>query len=95
MKLDNPQNQLLLLRTCTAYPQMGYHVRICPTLFILEELEQYDDLIRETISLIIGGPIDNYAKQQLMLSINEGGLGFQSISKIAVAAFLSSIAQSF
>jgi len=94
-RLDNSQNQILLLRSCVAYPQLGYHIRVCPTQHILEELDQYDNIIREAIALIIGGNLDDIAKQQLMLPINEGGLGFQSISKMAVAAFLSSIAQSF
>jgi hypothetical protein len=40
-KLDNSQNQLLLLRSCVAYPQLGFHIRVCPTVYIMEELMQY------------------------------------------------------
>jgi hypothetical protein len=95
LSLDNSQNQLLLLRSCIAYPQMGFHIRVCPPSYITNELSEYDDIIREAISLICGTGLDDLSKMQLALPISEGGLGFQSISKIALAAFLASVASAF
>jgi hypothetical protein len=93
-QVDDAQTRLHLLRSCIAYPQLGYHIRVCPTQHITASLERYDLLIKDSMSRLCGGMLDSHAGTQFSLPLSRGGLGLLSIKQIAPAAFLGSVAQS-
>lgn len=94
LTIDNSQAEYLLLRNCIAAPQLGFHLRVCPSTLIEESLLDYDRVIQESITRISGGIVDPYAAAQLALPLSNGGLGLPSAQAIAPAAFLGSVSSS-
>ena len=61
----------------------------------MNELRDYDNLVRESIALIIGCALDDRAMLQCSLPIAKSGLGFQCLANVVVVAFAASVAQSY
>jgi hypothetical protein len=93
LTIDNSQAEFLILRSCIAVPQLGFHLRVCPTNWILNGLVVYDQVIAESITKISGGIVTSEARNQLTLPVPAGGLGLSSAFQIAPAAFLGSVAK--
>jgi hypothetical protein len=56
-KLDNPQEELLLLRSCTGAPKLIYWLRtVCP-LWIFEECILFDQITNDALAHIFGSPL--------------------------------------
>jgi hypothetical protein len=93
LTVDNAQAEFLMLKSCIAVPQLGFHLRVCPSNRIQEGLVSYDHVISEAISKICGGLVFSDARKQLALPLSAGGLGLSSAVQIAPAAFLGSVAK--
>lgn len=75
-------------------PRFNYNLRTTPPQSIQEELVLFDDLMAETVSLIVGTRLTASAKTQIGLPISKGGLGLPSAVTLAPAVFAASVYQS-
>ena len=93
-QLEDSQFETTLLRSCLAMPKFNFALRTCPPSAIQHAITAFDDLMRETLADLAGGPLSNWAWQKASLPLSFGGLNLRSANLHAPAAFISSLAQS-
>lgn len=82
-----------LLRNC-AVPVVQYWMRTTPPSMSTKLAESFDDLVMRTASNILAIPTDSTAaRHQLNLPVKLGGFGLRSMRRLAVAAYISAMAQ--
>lgn len=94
-KLENPQEELLLLRNCTGAPKVIYWLRNSNPSLISQNIIEFDKLVDETLKHIIGQPLTCEERTLAHLPLSMGGLGIPIAAWIAPAAFVSSIGSSW
>ena len=81
----------ILLRHSFAIPKLLYILRISPC-FLSPSLQEYDNLLRSTVSSIVNIHFEDPAWSQAILPMKSGGLGIRSAVQLAHSAFLASAA---
>jgi hypothetical protein len=94
-KLDNPQEELLLLRNCTGAPKLIYWLRNSNPSLIAQDILAFDKLVDDSLKHIIGQPLTWEERTLAHLPLSMGGLGIPIAAWIAPAAFVSSIGSSW
>ena len=79
-----------LLKNCFSLPKLLYFLRTSPCFEEVDLLQQYDSIIRKSLSKICNVNIDESSYTQAVLPVSKGGIGIASASQIALPAFLSS-----
>ena len=79
-----------LLKNCFSLPKLLYFLRTSPCLEEVDLLQQYDCIIRKSLSKICNVNFDESSYTQAILPVSKGGKGFASASQIALPAFLAS-----
>ena len=72
---------------------ISFSIRTCPPALIQEALGSFDDLIRETLTEIAGGPLPEWTWRKASLPIHFGGLGLRNASTTAPAAYIGSTSE--
>lgn len=80
-----------LLKNCLAIPKLMYVLRCSPTWLSQLELDEFDNLLRNTTEYVTNNYFNNDSWLQATLPVNLGGLGLRSASSLALPAFLSSV----
>lgn len=93
--IEDPQQELLLLRCCSGAPKMVYWLRTCRPDVIASELLIMDRVIDDSLQHILGSPIFNDKRKIMHLPLSFGGLGIPIASKSKEAAFVASIGSSW
>ena len=91
--LQDSQMESTLLRHCLSLPKISYSLRTCPPDFVREATTVFDDLIRDTLSDIAGGPLSDWSWRKASLPVSLGGLGLRNASTTAPAAYISSTSE--
>ena len=92
--LEDSQMETTLLRSCLAMPKFNFSLRSCPPSSIKQATTAFDDLMRESLSDLAGGPLPDWAWKKASLPSSLGGLNLRSATLHAPAAFISSLDQS-
>ena len=92
--LEDSQIQSTLLRSCLALPKLNFLLRSCPPVYIHQATMAFDNMMRECLFELAGGPLSKWAWQKASLPSSLGGLNIRSASLHAPAAFVSSLDQS-
>ena len=79
-----------LLKNCFSLPKLVYFLRTSPCFEEVDLLQQYDSIIRKSLSKICNVNFDESSYTQAILSVSKGGIGIASASQIALPAFLAS-----
>ena len=82
---------LLILTHSVSAPKLNYILR-CSPCFGHRGLDEFDHILRVTLSQIANVEIDDLAWTQANLPVGEGGLGIRSVALLAPSAFLASAA---
>lgn len=93
-KLEEPQVQFCLLRSCVGFPKIAFSLRTCPPVHLTECLQLFDGMVYNSLASIIGADLDMQCWQQATLPLSLGGVGITSAPSKAIPAFLGSVAQS-
>ena len=88
--IDNHQ-AFVLLRNCFAIPKLQYLLRAAPAYKHETELSNFDEDLKEAVTMITNVEMDEDSWNQAALPVKLGGLGCRKASDIALPAFLSSL----
>ena len=89
--LEDSQMEIALLRSCLALPKLSFSLRTCPPMYIQQACSNFDNLMRDTLSDIVGCPIPDWQWLKASLPSSLGGLNLRRASLHASAAFIGSL----
>lgn len=89
--LQDPQEELLLLRACVGFPKLVFTVRTTPSQTISNELNDFECKVGEMIHHILGTPLTAVQRELWSLPTSMAGFGIPIISAQANGAFLASV----
>lgn len=92
--LEDAQMETTLLRSCLSLPKFNFSLRSCPPAYTHQAATAFDDLMRDALSDLAGGPLSDWAWQKASLPSSLGGLNIRSATLHAPAAYISSLVQS-
>jgi hypothetical protein len=88
--LEDPQLELLLLRSCIGVPKFAFLLRMCPLEHIYSAISNLDSEIDSFLLHILNVSfMDSNVRNEIALPIREGGLGIPIVKDIAPVQFLS------
>lgn len=90
IKLEDAQVAFRILHSCMGLCSINYHIRCTPPQFSKKLANDYDELIMDTLSKIMGANFTKNQIDQIQLPMKLGGLGLKCASKHKEAAFISS-----
>ena len=76
-----------LLKNCFSLPKLLYFLRTSPCFEEVDLLQQYDSIIRKSLSKICNLNFDESSYTQAILPVSKGGIGIASASEIALPVF--------
>ncbi|XP_062512057.1 uncharacterized protein LOC134187899 [Corticium candelabrum] len=88
--IEDPQVELLLLRSCLSLCKLNHILRTVPPDKVLGQLQSFDINLRKTLESIVDCSLSESSWQQATLPIRLGGLGLREASRCHPAAYLSS-----
>ena len=88
-KLDDHYG-FYLLKNCFSLLKLLYFLRTSPCFEELDLSQQYNSIIRKSLSKICIVNFNESSYTQAILPVSKGGIGFASASQIALPAFLAS-----
>ena len=91
MDLDNPQAQLLLLRSCLGVPKFNYTLRTVRKTSFNGQLLEFDSVLHSCLQRIAGFTFTPGIRELWALPMSRGGFGFPVAADIADLAFLASL----
>ena len=89
LKSLNAHDGLFLLKNCFSIPKLLYLLR-CSACYKSSLLAEYDDVIRQTLNVILNIDLSDVIWKQATLPVSSGGLGIRLAVDLALPAFLSS-----
>lgn len=89
--LQDPQLELTLLRACYGLPKFSFCIRTTSPENSLAACNEFDHHQRNTLSSLLGSPIDDPTWEQASLPISLGGIGLRSATNNAPIAYASSL----
>ena len=89
--LHDSQIELALQRSCLSLPKISFALRTCPPDFIYPALTAFDNLMRETLSHIVGSPLSNWSWSKASLPSSLGGINLRSATLHSPATYISSL----
>ena len=94
--LDDPQSQLLLLRSCFSLPKINFALRTLHFSEIGHVIQDFDCLVDNAFSNILGFSVSHIQRVQAALPIGEGfpGFGLPKAEPTSHCAYLASCVQS-
>jgi len=81
---------LFLLKNCFSIPKLLYTLR-CAACYKSSVLEQYDNVIRHTLKIVLNVDLTEDVWRQATLPVSSGGLGVRLATDLALPAFLASV----
>ena len=92
--LEDSQMETALLRSCLALPKVAFALRTCPPCHVKQATASFDDIMREALADLAGGPLPDWAWLKASLPSKRGGLTIRRASMHAPAAYVGSLEQS-
>ena len=78
--IEDPQVELLLLRSCLSLCKLNHILRTVPSDRVLGQLQPFDINLRKTLESIVDCSLSESSWQQATLPIRLGGLGLREAS---------------
>ena len=91
--LEDSQMETTLLRSCLSLPKFIFALRTCPPNFITRSTASFDEVMREALADIAGGPLTDWSWQKATLPSSLGGLNLRLANQHAPAAYVSSVSE--
>ena len=91
---QDAQVALVLLRLCGSFCKLAHLARATPPSLSIKALELFDIDVRHCFSQCTAVDTSDEAWLQAQLSLSRGGLGLQSLSSHAAAAYIASLCSS-
>ena len=92
--MQDAQSEYVLLRSCLSIPKMMFTLRTTDPMDHLQLWESFDTITRESMSRILGSPLNDIQWRQSQLPTTKGGLGLRAASDHAPAAYSTSLISS-
>ena len=89
--IQDPHTEYVLLRSCLSIPKIMFILRTTDPVQHQNLLQQFDSILRESLTRIIGVPVSDSQWQQAQLPVSMGGIGLRSAWDHAPAAFAISL----
>ena len=86
----NAHDALFLLKNCFSTPKLLYTLR-CAACYTSTILPEYDNVIRNTLKVVLNVDISDAVWKQATLPVSRGGLGVRLATDLALPAFLYSV----
>ena len=88
--LEDPQLELLLLRSCIGIPKFSFLLRMCPPERISAAINNLDAEVDSFLAHVLNIPaIDQFKRMEVALPISHGGLGIPIVKNVAPIQFMS------
>ena len=84
--IQDPHTEFVLLRSCLSLPKIMFMLRAIDTTAFLDELAEFDNIIRGALSRILGAVLTDPQWAQASLPVAMGGLGLRSAVDHAAGA---------
>jgi hypothetical protein len=94
-ELNDPQSELLLLRTCSGSQKLIYWMRTCSPEAIRASIIIFDERIDDALQHIFGVPVRGRERLTIHLPLSLGGVGIPIASLSVDHAFCSSVGASW
>ena len=91
LKQIESHKALFLLRHCFGMPKLTYFLRSSPCFLMPNILEEFNNVIKDSVVNILNISLSDLAHSQLTLPIAKGGLGLRLATEIAISGYLSSV----
>ena len=92
--LQDAQIETVLLRSCLSLPKIAFTLRSCAPNLIHPALAAFDNIMRDSLADLCGGPISDWSWLKASLPVSLGGLNLRQALLHAPAAFIGSLALS-
>ena len=89
--IQDSHSEFVLLRSCFSLPKVMFLLRTIPSTLHLDLWKVFDNLIRDTLTHILGSTVDNIQWAQSQLPVAMGGLGLRSAEEHSAGAYISSV----
>ena len=89
--LQDPHSEFVLLRSCFSLPKTIFLLRSTNPLPNQDLWASFDDLIRDTLTHILGSGLSDTQWGQTQLPVAMGGLGLRSAAEHSAGAYISSV----
>jgi hypothetical protein len=86
----NAQDALFLLKNCFSTPKLLFTLR-CAACYRSPILPDYDNVIKQTLRVVLNIDLTETVWSQATLSVSSGGLGVRLATDLSLPAFLSSV----
>ena len=93
-RMKDAQSEYVLLRSCLSIPKIMFTLRTTNPFHHQDLWQRFDNITRETISMILGVPVNDGQWLQAQLPVSKGGLGLRASMDHAPAAYISSLLSS-
>ena len=90
-KVDDPQIEMLLIRSCLGLPKFVFALRSAPPEDIACSIRKFDTLISEVLRERLGISLTEEQEMQLRMPTALGGLGVEKAEDIAECAYLGNV----
>ena len=84
-------DSLFLLKNCLGTPKVLYVLRSSPAYSRPDKLDEFDNVIRESVTRITNTAMTNDVWRQVTLPVARGGLGIRRTAELAFPAYLASV----
>ena len=89
--IDDPQVEMLLLRSCLGFPKFVFSLRSAPPEDIAETIREFDKMISSTMQERLGISLTQEQEKQARLPVAMGGLGIERAEDVAESAYLGNV----
>jgi hypothetical protein len=89
--IEDPHTEYVLIRSCFSLPKIMYTLRTVDAQGMDEEWAEFDDILRDGLTKILGNPVTDKAWRQSQLPVTMGGLGLRTAIPHASGALVSSV----
>ena len=86
--LEDSQMETTLLRSCLSLPKFNFALRTCPPSAIQVSTAAFDNLMRDSLSDLAGGPVSDWSWLKASLPSSFGGLNVPSCMLLLLLSVL-------
>ena len=90
-ELDDPQMELILLRSCIGFPKFGFTLRSAPPEDIEAAAKSFDAMIEKTSEDRFGIQMGKETSMQWHLPVRMGGVGIPRAQDVSTPAYLGNV----
>ena len=92
--MQDAHSEFVLLRSCLSIPKIMFTLRTTDPYPHQSQWKNFDSIVRETLTRILGSPVDDCQWNQSQMPVSKSGLGLRAALDHAPAAYISSILSS-